>query len=355
MATHPVFRLEKARDLIAEGRPDLALRFLKDAVPAPLAAEREFLRAEALRGQGFFKRAWAAYRDALARGASKDRGLAAASWLGALRCARSLGDSKRAREALARARTAPGADRELLDLEAALVERAESRHAKAIRSMRPMLAKALKERDWGATGFLLWAIAGSKRFSGDLAGAHRDFKDSLKSFRRARDPEGEAYALFGLGGIARVRGLFAEARRAYADAGRRLGSGPDLFGRAYAHCGLANVLRQQGELTLAEKHYRKSHALYSGLEDEIDLAFVEWGLGQIRQRRGELAEAEKRYRAALKGFSSGAEDRGVVLARKALAEVLHARGRTAEAERLFDGAVRLARSRGLTAHLEPYT
>lgn len=353
--TDPFSRLEAARELCAVGRPDRALALLKPVVPATLAAERLLLQGEALRGQGYFGRASAAYKAALKRLARDDRDLVFDAWLGLARCSRSLGATAAARRALNGARRVPGADRETLALEDALVLRAESAHRPALKAMLPMLASARRRRDWPAVGFLLWAVAGSRRFSGDLAGSHRDFKESLSAFKRGRDAEGEAYALFGLGGIARVRGFFPEARRAYVEAGKRLRSGPDLFGRAYAHCGLANCLRQMGLLAEAEKNYRLSYSLYAGLDDRVDLAFVDWGLGQIHQRRGELPAAERRYRAALAAFSGGGEDRGLVLARKSLAEVLHARGRTAEAEKLFDSAVALARRAGLTAHLESYT
>lgn len=351
----PFSRLEDARESCASGAPDRALKLLTAAVPPALEGERRLLRAEALRGIGYFEKAMAQYRLALARFDRRESDLVFEAWFGLARCARSLGRTAEARAALARARAVSGADREALALEDALVLRADSRHRAAIKTLLPMLARAKKNRDAGAEGFLLWAIAGSRRFSGDLAASHRDFKASLAAFRRAGDAEGEAYALFGLGGIARVRGLFAEARAAYERAGKRLKGGPDLFGRAYAHCGLANVQRQLGLLSEAEANYRASYKLYAGIGDRVDLAFVDWGLGRVHHMRGQLAAAERRYRAALKGFAGGAEDRGLVLARKSLAEVLHARGRTRHAEALFDSAVELARRSGLTAHLEPYT
>lgn len=351
----PFSRLDAARELCSAGRPDRAQVLLAAPVPATLSVLRDYLRGEALRGQGYFRRAGAAYRAALARVEAGDCDITFGSWLGLARCARSLGETAAARGALSSAARVPGADRGVLALEDALVLRAQSRHRDALKALRPLLAAARRRRDWSAIGFLLWAVAGSRRFSGDLAGSHRDFKESLAAFRRASDHEGEAYALFGLGGVARVRGLFVSARSAYVAAGRRLRRGPDLFGRAYAHCGLANCLRQMGHLAQAQKNYRRAYALYALLGDRLDLAFVDWGLGQIHQRRGELASAERRYRAALAAFSSGGEDRGLVLARKSLAEVLHARGRTAEAQRLFGAAVALARRAGLTAHLEFYT
>jgi tetratricopeptide (TPR) repeat protein len=352
-------RLEAARDLLDAGRPDRAAGALSGAFPAVLRGERTFLLAEALRAQGFFVRAQAAYRDALKTLDRDERDLVVGAELGLARCARSLGQIPAARRAMAHARAAagrPGAELAgTLALEDALVDRAEGKYARALKSLAPLLASCRRERDWSGVGFILWATGGARRFSGDLSGSHRDFRESLAAFRRGGDREGQIYALFGLGGIARVRGLFAEARRAYADAGRLLGTGPDLFGRAYAHCGLANVLRQLGLWNEAERHYHRSYALYARLDDRVDLAYVDWGLGQVHLKRGELAASERRLRAALTGFAEGGEARGEALSLQSLAQVLHARGRTAQAEKLFDAAVRRARGAGLHAHLEIFT
>ena len=324
-----------------------------------LEGERTYLRAEAYRGQGYFRRAQEAYGAALKRLGREDEDFIVGAWLGLARCARSLGEIAQARRAMGGARSAARASdsevMETLALEDALVERAAGRYATALKALAPLLALSRRRADWSATGFILWATGGARRFSGDLIGSHRDFKDSLRAFRRAKDREGAAYALFGLGGIARVRGFFVEARAAYARAGSLLNWGPDLFGRAYAHCGLANVLRHQGQWSSAERHYRRSYALYSKLEDHVDLAYVDWGLGQVHLHRGELPAAEKRLRAALAAFAAGHEARGEVLSLQSLAQVLHARGRTGQAERLFDSCVRRARRAGLHAHLEIFT
>ncbi|MEK7383747.1 MAG: tetratricopeptide repeat protein, partial [Elusimicrobiota bacterium] len=344
MARDPISRLEAARDFLDAGRPDRARAALSGGFPGALAGESRFLRAEALRTQGFFRRAQADYRAALTALGREDRDLVVGAVLGLARGARSLGEIVPARRAMrcarAATRTGDAEPLETLALEDALVERAAGHYARSLRELAPLLKSARRRRDWSAVGFLLWATGGAPRFSGDLAGSHQDFKSSLAAFRRAGDREGQTYALFGLGGIARVRGFFAEARSAYAAAGRILGCGPDLFGRAYAHCGLANVLRQLGLWDQAERHYHLSYALYAKLDDRIDLAYVDWGLGQVHLNRGELRIAEARLRAALAAFSAGGEARGEALSLHSLSQVVHARGRTADAENLFDAAVR---------------
>jgi len=355
----PISRLEAVRDLLDAGRPDRARAALAGSFPSALAGEARFLRAEALRAQGFFRRAQADYRAALKALGCPDRDLVVGAFLGLARCARSLGEIVPARQAMrcarAAARKADADLRETLALEDALVERAAGHYARSLRALAPLLKSSRLRRDHSAVGFILWATGGARRFSGDLAGAHRDFKDSLSAFRQAGDREGQTYALFGLGGIARVRGFFAEARSAYAAAGKLLGSGPDIFGRAYAHCGLANVLRQLGLWEEAERHYHRAYALYAKLDDRVDLAYVDWGLGQVHLHRGELRASESRLRAALAAFAKGGEARGEALSLHSLSQVVHARGRTVEAERLFDAAVRRARGAGLHAHLEIFT
>ncbi|OGR91446.1 MAG: hypothetical protein A2V88_06545 [Elusimicrobia bacterium RBG_16_66_12] len=359
MARDPITRLEAARDFLDAGRPDRARAALSGGFPAALAGEARFLRAESLRAQGFFRRAQADYRAALKALGREDLDLLVGAFLGLARCARSLGEIVPARQAMRCARAAAltgDADmRETLALEDALVDRAAGHYAQSLRALAPLLKSSRLRRDHAAVGFLLWAAGGARRFSGDLAGSHRDFKESLAAFRRAGDREGQVYALFGLGGIARVRGFFAEARSAYAAAGNILGAGPDIFGRAYAHCGLANVLRQLGLWAQAESHYHRAYALYSKLDDRVDLAYVDWGLGQVHLHRGELASAERRFRAALDAFTAGDEARGEALSLHSLSQVVHARGRTAEAEKLFDAAVRRSRGAGLHAHLEIFT
>jgi tetratricopeptide (TPR) repeat protein len=335
--------LERARDLIEEGRPQLAAALLRRPAPALFRVERDFLMAEALRAQGFFSKAEVLYRGVLRSGE-----LWAEAAAGLTSILRSLGRSSEARSLWNKARSRT--PRQSWLLEDALIDRSAGLYPRALKKL-----ASLKPADDAERAFILWATGGARRFHGDLKGSHRDFVESLRRAKRAGDPQGQAYALFGLGGVLRILGRFAEAEKAYAEAGRRLAGTPDIFGRAYAHCGLANVLRQRGKLEEAARNYVKSHALYTQLGDWVDLAYVDWGLGQIHLKKGELPRAEARFKRALKGFGWGAEQRGLAMTEKSLAEVLHATGRTARAEALFDRAVARARKAGLHAHLEIFT
>lgn len=350
--------LERSRDLLDEGRPEQALRLLRPAFPVLLRPEQKLLRAEALRAQGYFDRADVLYRALLRRPREEDLELWLDACLGLVSVLRSLGKTAQARSFWRRGAQAArrdGARRESFALEDALIDRAQGLYPRSLSKLARLLKEARAAGDWSKAGFILWAMGGARRFSGDLEGSRRDFLESLASFRRAGDKEGKAYALFGLGGVLRIQGRLEAARKAYSEAGRGLAATQDLFGKAYAQCGLANVLRQQGRLAQAFRRYESSHRLYSRLGDAVDLAYVDWGLGQIHLKRGELKAAEKRLSAALRAFSRFDEARGVCLCENSLAALWHARGRTKEAEALFDRALARARRAGLHAHLEIFT
>ncbi|MDE2038504.1 MAG: tetratricopeptide repeat protein [Elusimicrobia bacterium] len=350
-------RLEQAQRLMEEGRPAAALRLLAGRWPGALSTEAAFLRAEALRGQGYFRRAAQLYQALLA-GGQADPALAIEAGLGLASVHRSLGEVAAARARLRRAWAAAkrrGEPAWRFELEEAMIERAAGRWAGCLLKLTRLLRRACGAGDWQAAAFLLWARGGARRFSGDLAGAEGDFKRSLTMAGRAGDASASAYALFGLGGVSRIQGRLRDSERFYARAGRALAGADDLFGRAYAHCGLANALRQQGRLSEAQRLYLRAHVLYSKLGDAVDLAYVDWGLGKIALQRGRLPEAVSRLSLALKAFEAASENRGAALSRLALAGARHAQGRGAQAERLFDSGLRRSRRAGLHAHLESYT
>jgi len=353
--------LEQAEQRLQAADFQGALKALSGKPPRVWRAQRDFLAAEALRGQGFFRSSERLYRRLWSRAVRRedpalwiDAGLALAA------CRRSLGGVREARRYLSAVRSLIGSARwrsfrPQLELEAALVERAAGRFGLSIAVLRRLLSRALLARRWAEAAFLLWAIGGALRFSGRLEESKRSFERSRALARRAKDRQGEAYALFGLGGVTRIQGELQASAGYYAQAGRQLAATQDLFGKAYAECGLANALRQLGRWPEAERHYLRSHKLYSSLEDQVDLAYVEWGLGKIHLGRGALPEAKRRLLRALQWFERHGETRGEVLAGVALAQALHASGKTDEAERRFAAAYALARKSGLHAHLELFT
>jgi tetratricopeptide (TPR) repeat protein len=353
----PFDRLDRARDLLEAGRWAKAQRLLQAPVPTALMSERDFLLAEALRLQGFFRKARPLYESAVHRASREsDRELAVEAMLGLVRIARSLGETESAWPRLRTAwRLAPPEQRDALLLEQALLDRAEERYDVALKALTKLLATFRQEGDRAAVGYALWATGGARRFSGDLPGAVRDFKASLAASKAAKDKEGMGYALFGLAGASRIAGDAAGSLKWYKQAAECFRKTDDVFGRAYAFCGTANAQRQLGLWDEARANYERSYKLYSSIEDWADLAYVDWGLGRLLLQKGKLKQAQARFSAARAAFAKFNETRGVVLSELSLASVLHCLGRSGEAEALHEAAVERAQRAGIHTHLEIFT
>ncbi len=355
-------KLERAREAL-EDKPSQALKLLPRAssLPVFLRPERNFIAAEAWRAMGYFERAERLYRTVLSHCVSvEDPPLWIEAALGSAAGLRSIGA---VREAIRRIRRAETLSRSeglsvfaiRLALEKALIERAAGRYRASLRMFKPLLEAAVRRKDDAQSAFLLWAIGGAQRFSGNLKGSEASFRRSRSLARKAGDRVGEGYALFGLGGVTRILGRLTEAAGFYARAGRVFRLTDDHFAQAYAYCGYANALRQLGRYKEAAKHYRRSHRLYSRIGDAVDLAYVDWGLGEVRLHQGQTRHAIPFFRKALAAFRKYREARGEVLSAISLAQCLHVQGHTAEAERLFEDAYKLSRRAGLHAHIEPFT
>ncbi|MFA5139502.1 MAG: tetratricopeptide repeat protein [Elusimicrobiota bacterium] len=347
-------RLEQCREMAAS-EPQQALSLLpgRGALPAALRPERDFVAAEACRAMGLFKRSEALYRRVLR---AADRGQDSVLWaeaaLGSASGLRAVGETRSARRLLKAAGALHIAVFERrLQLEEALVIRAEGRYGESIRR----LSKLLRGADREETAYLFWAIGGARRFAGDLSASRRAYLRSLDQARRCRDLSGVGYACLGLGGVCRIEGLLERSASYYRRAARVFRGTSDLFAKAYALCGLANACRQLGRLQEAARLYGRARPLYAALGDKPDLAYVDWGLGKTHLMRGDLRRAEARFRLSSKLFRESGEARGEVLSGLALSSALHSMGRTTEAERVFSAAYRLGRRTGLHAHLEIFT
>ncbi len=350
--------LERAWDFLGQEKPERALRALKAPAPKAAAQERDFLAAEAWRAMGYFEKAFALYRKVLSH-SSLAPDLRADSALAMAAIDRSLGRVARAREFLKAARQAcgglPQEHSRRLELEDALIDRAQGLYPRCLAKFRRLLSSFKAERDFSSAAFALWAAGGARRFSGDFSGAIRDFKSSLALARKAGSQTAQAYAFLGLGGASRVAGQISASKRYYARAAGLLSRTQDIFGRAYAECGLANALRQAGDYEAARARYKRAYKLYASLGDAVDLAYVDWGLGQVLLHLGDLKGARRRFSTALKAFAKAKEPRGVVISRMALACALHAAGETRPAEALFSQALAESRRAKIHAHLEGLT
>ena len=350
--------LEKAADLVEAGKVDAAFKVLK-AISHPTGFEGRwyYLYGEAWRLKGIFDKAIAAYETAMARGLPTAQ-FFCQTLIKTAACHRALGHQKQAfafaSAGLKSAARAPALKPEA-ELELAMAYRLKGDFKKASSMLKRILLAYLKEDDYGAAAFILWALGGIYRLEGRYELAIESFKLSGAYAARDHDPSARGYALFGLGGVLRVAGFMKPARAAYESARRLFRRTEDTFARAYAECGLANVLRQQGELNSAFDGYQRAHRLYSEIGDKPDLGFVEWGLGEVYKKQGEFKNAMVCFKNARRLFKGNAEPRGEILTGLSMANLCYLEGRTAEADKIYFSAVAKAKKHHLHTYLESFT
>lgn len=351
-------QLQKAADLLEDGKPEAAFKALKaGGRPGSLAGRWYYLRGEAWRLKGVFGKAIADYESALKRG-FPDPGSFCRTLIKTSACRRALGHEKQALAfAAAALKASAGVPslRKEAELELAMAYRLTGDFGKASVMLDRLLRAYMKDADYGAAAFILWALGGIYRLEGRYALSIESFRLSAACASKDNDPSAGGYALFGLGGALRVAGFMKPARAAYETARKLFLGTEDDFAKAYAECGLANVLRQEGKLDAAFAGYRRAHRLYSGIGDKPDLGFVEWGLGEIYKKRGEFNKAMACFRKARSLFAGNSEPRGEILSELSMAGVHYLEGRTAEADRMYFAAVAKARKRGLHTYLESFT
>ncbi|MBU2574446.1 MAG: tetratricopeptide repeat protein [Elusimicrobia bacterium] len=350
--------LEKAEDLTEAGKINAAFAVLKNmGRPKGFEGRWYYLNGEAWRLKGIFNKAIAAYESALTYGVP-NAGLLCQALIRTAACHRALGREKQAFAFASAAVKASGKAPALIaeaKLELAMAYRLKGDFRKAAAMLESLLRAYLKEKDYSAAAFILWALGGLYRLQGRYALSIEAFKLSGAYAAKARDSASRGYALFGLGGVLRVAGFMKPARAAYVQARKLFLKTEDTFARAYAECGLANVLRQEGDLAGALKGYRLAHRLYSEIGDKPDLGFVEWGLGEVFKKRGEFKKAMSSFKAARRLFEGNGEPRGEVLTALSLANVHYLEGRTVEADKLYFAAVTKAKKHGLHTYLESFT
>jgi len=350
--------LEEASDLLEAGKSDAAFKALKGiALTKGFEGRWYYLYGEAWRLKGLFDKAIAAYESAMTRGLPAAEFFCQAL-IRTAACHRALGHEKQAfafaAAGLKAAAKAPALKAEA-ELELAMAYRLKGDFKKSSSMLGRILRAYLKEDDYGAAAFILWALGGIYRLEGRYELSIESFKLSGAYAAKDNDPSARGYALFGLGGVLRVAGFMKPARAAYEEARKFFQKTEDTFARAYAECGLANVLRQQGELDAAFDGYQRAHRLYSEIGDKPDLGFVEWGLGEVYKKQGEFKNAMVCFKNALRLFKGNAEPRGEILSGLSMANVYYLEGHAAEADKMYFAAVAKAKKHGLRTYLESFT
>jgi predicted ATPase/DNA-binding transcriptional LysR family regulator len=171
--------------------------------------------------------------------------------------------------------------------------------------------------------------------TGDITGAKRWHRKSLRLARAAGDDARAAWALHGLGHVAWTEGKLAEARRRLEESLAlflALGEDAPAGGRLTY---LAAVAREQGDSAGARAYLERSRELYESAGDRRGVGAAIHSLGDLAFDGGDYETALGLYRDAIAvvGDAAGKQERAYWLG--ALAGVLGAFGRRDEAAHVW--------------------
>ncbi|MBI4802678.1 MAG: tetratricopeptide repeat protein [Elusimicrobia bacterium] len=192
--------LKKAENLTEAGKVNAALKILKNLDrPRGFEGRWYYLNGEAWRLKGIFHKAIAAYKSALTCGVP-NAGLLCQTLIRTAACHRALGREKQAfafaSAAVKASRKAPALISEA-KLELAMAYRLKGDFKKAAAMLAGLLTAYLKEKDYPAAAFILWALGGLYRLQGRYALSIEAFKRSGAYAAKARDRALRGQALLG--------------------------------------------------------------------------------------------------------------------------------------------------------------
>lgn len=316
----PLLLLDRAAALLADDHNVKALSILRKirASSLPLASRAEYFHhcADAFSALGRYLHAYRSVRRAvgLYRRINDRAGLQTAL----LR----LGDIERQREnprqALALYRRAARMKGGALALDAQTGEALSLRSLGRFRSARQILSQLLghyrQRQDFVGQAHILWALATTDRFLGDIKRAEPEARASIQLYRRLKDQGGLAFAWAALGGILRMKGFAQESGKAYRKAHAIFKRHRDEFGLAYASCGIGNSFRMKGQYAQAIMWSTRAAKIYTRLKMNGPLAYVLWASAQSQGQLGRRAPAHANLKRVEQIFRRVRDVRGNVYA-----------------------------------------
>ena len=198
-------------------------------------------------------------------------------------------------------------------------------------------------------GFVLWALASTYRFCGDLRKAIRHFKNALALAQQQGDEPGTGYALCGLGGASRLMGRFADTQDYYQQANALFEAEKDTYGRAYSYCGLGNAARMRGDYATAMQLFARAEKLYARIGDTASFAYTVWAMATVHKMRGDYPRSVQTFARARDLFRKTRDARGGIYCRLGTGELALLRGRHKTAQTAFSHCLERAEQLGYHA------
>lgn len=180
-------------------------------------------------------------------------------------------------------------------------------------------------------------------YLGDLSGARRSYAEALTNYREMGDQNGAALAKLGLGDVFLELGKHSEAKAAYEEAleiCRQLGN----RGReASVLAGLARLQRLGGDTAAARKNDAAAIAMFQSVGDNTEAEHVRVQLGELLLDEGKNKEAAGMAERAAAVFEETRAGRYAAQAKLLLAQALAAKGRMAEARNNVEDVLAFAK------------
>jgi len=168
-------------------------------------------------------------------------------------------------------------------------------------------------------------------YLGDLDAAAKSYGDALAIYEKMRDEDGVALAKIGLGDVALARGKHADGKRLYQEAleiCRRIG---DRGREASALYGLGKILRMEGDSVGAWRAESDAGSIFEQVGDRVPLAQVTLSEADILLDQNKRTEAASAVREASRLLAQGNSLRDQAFADLIIARAAISSGKMEEA------------------------
>jgi DNA-binding winged helix-turn-helix (wHTH) protein/tetratricopeptide (TPR) repeat protein len=180
-------------------------------------------------------------------------------------------------------------------------------------------------------------------YLGDLDGARRGYAAALAIYHELGDQNGEALAKNGLGDVFLAMGKHEQALEMFEGAFEICGTIGNRGRQAVALDGEAGVHRLRGDLAEAIKEESEARTIFGEIGDKTEVAHVDLHIAELFLDEGDRAQAARLARHAAEVFEKTKGTIGEASANLLLARTLLVDGQIADANKLVDQVLGVAR------------
>jgi DNA-binding winged helix-turn-helix (wHTH) protein/tetratricopeptide (TPR) repeat protein/TolB-like protein len=180
-------------------------------------------------------------------------------------------------------------------------------------------------------------------YLGDLDGARRGYAAALAIYHQLGDQNGEALAKNGLGDVFLALGDHQQAMEMFESAFEICGRIGNRGRQAVALDGEARVHRLRGDLPQAIKQETEARTIFEDIGDKTEVAHVDLHIAELFMDEGDSAQAARLARHAADVFEKTKGMSGQASANLLLARTLLMNSRIADANKLVEQVLGVAR------------